>query len=50
MKKYIKPEVEIIEVELENVVAASPDVPGFDPNGSTSSTRSKKRFWGDEEE
>lgn len=49
MKKYIKPEVEIIEVELENVVAASPDAPGFDSGETTSSTRSKKRLWGDKE-
>lgn len=41
MKKYIKPQIEVSNIELGSIICAS-DVPGVDPTISTSTTIKQK--------
>lgn len=41
MKKYIKPQIEVSNIELGSIICAS-DVPGVDPTISTTTTINKK--------
>ena len=41
MKKYIKPQIEVSNIELGSIICAS-DVPGVDPTISTTTTITKK--------
>lgn len=46
-KEYIKPEIEIIEIGLENVIATSDELNG-DHNGWAGAPK-RKNFWKDED-
>lgn len=41
MKKYIKPQIEVSNIELGSIICAS-DVPGVDPTISTKTTIKQK--------
>lgn len=41
MKKYIKPQIEVSNIELGSIICAS-DVPGVDPTISTTTTIKQK--------
>lgn len=41
MKKYIKPQIEVSNIELGSIICAS-DVPGVDPTISTTTTVKQK--------
>lgn len=41
MKKYIKPQIEVSNIELDSIICAS-DVPGVEPTISTTTTIKQK--------